>query len=233
MTRPVGVPRDCQEAEEILEAVRSAGLLTWDFSALGGTRTPNLLIRSQMLYPIELRAQVEPGESRRSEGLDTVSERAAVDLGVRRRHVELEPHRLLCRRAARHPTRPRADPRAARRDRARRRRRDDRRPESGARIVDLTRMVDGLPLDPERHRRTHVGHDVGHQLGDEQLGDVAEAVELPRRRASSGGTPGRAAGKSPCSAVGSRRCPCLFPSCASWASRSRRGERARAPGPKR
>ena len=26
-------------------------------SALGGTRTPNLLIRSQMLYPIELRAQ--------------------------------------------------------------------------------------------------------------------------------------------------------------------------------
>src|SRR5262249_43015550 len=26
------------------------------FSALGGTRTPNLLIRSQMLYPIELRA---------------------------------------------------------------------------------------------------------------------------------------------------------------------------------
>ena len=25
--------------------------------ALGGTRTPNLLIRSQMLYPIELRAQ--------------------------------------------------------------------------------------------------------------------------------------------------------------------------------
>jgi hypothetical protein len=31
--------------------------VTWDFSALGGTRTPNLLIRSQMLYPIELRAQ--------------------------------------------------------------------------------------------------------------------------------------------------------------------------------
>ena len=27
-----------------------------DVSALGGTRTPNLLIRSQMLYPIELRA---------------------------------------------------------------------------------------------------------------------------------------------------------------------------------
>ena len=30
------------------------------FSALGGTRTPNLLIRSQMLYPIELRAQSLP-----------------------------------------------------------------------------------------------------------------------------------------------------------------------------
>ena len=25
--------------------------VTWDFSALGGTRTPNLLIRSQTLYP--------------------------------------------------------------------------------------------------------------------------------------------------------------------------------------
>src|ERR1700683_214013 len=29
-------------------------------SALGGTRTPNLLIRSQMLYPIELQAPAEP-----------------------------------------------------------------------------------------------------------------------------------------------------------------------------
>ena len=29
------------------------------FSALGGTRIPNLLIRSQMLCPIELRAQRE------------------------------------------------------------------------------------------------------------------------------------------------------------------------------
>jgi hypothetical protein len=33
------------------------------FSALGGTRNPNLLIRSQMLYPIELRARVAAGES--------------------------------------------------------------------------------------------------------------------------------------------------------------------------
>jgi hypothetical protein len=32
------------------------GASTWTFSALGGTRTPNLLIRSQMLYPIELQA---------------------------------------------------------------------------------------------------------------------------------------------------------------------------------
>ena len=31
------------------------------FSALGGTRIPNLLIRSQMLCPIELRAQSETG----------------------------------------------------------------------------------------------------------------------------------------------------------------------------
>ena len=29
--------------------------------ALGGTRTPNLLIRSQMLFPIELRALAPPG----------------------------------------------------------------------------------------------------------------------------------------------------------------------------
>ena len=33
------------------------------FGALGGTRTPNLLIRSQMLYPIELRT-LGPGECR-------------------------------------------------------------------------------------------------------------------------------------------------------------------------
>jgi hypothetical protein len=35
------------------------GLLNWPFGALGGTRTPNLLIRSQMLYPIELQAPVD------------------------------------------------------------------------------------------------------------------------------------------------------------------------------
>ena len=34
-------------------------MLSDSVSALGGTRTPNLLIRSQMLYPIELRALVE------------------------------------------------------------------------------------------------------------------------------------------------------------------------------
>jgi hypothetical protein len=33
--------------------VTSETALTWYFScALGGTRTPNLLIRSQMLYPL-------------------------------------------------------------------------------------------------------------------------------------------------------------------------------------
>jgi hypothetical protein len=30
------------------------------FSAPGGSRIPNLLIRSQMLYPIELRAHTKP-----------------------------------------------------------------------------------------------------------------------------------------------------------------------------
>ncbi len=34
------------------------GLASWEGSALVGTRTPNLLIRSQMLYPIELQALV-------------------------------------------------------------------------------------------------------------------------------------------------------------------------------
>jgi hypothetical protein len=48
---------ECQESRGNLSAsVRRP--VTWDFSALGGTRTPNLLIRSQMLYPIELRALV-------------------------------------------------------------------------------------------------------------------------------------------------------------------------------
>jgi hypothetical protein len=48
---------DCQvEGDFSDDSVRRP--VTWDFSALGGTRTPNLLIRSQMLYPIELRALV-------------------------------------------------------------------------------------------------------------------------------------------------------------------------------
>ena len=41
--------------------------------ALVGIRTPNLLIRSQMLYPIELRMHVFP----RLQGLGTTLERAA------------------------------------------------------------------------------------------------------------------------------------------------------------
>ncbi len=36
--------------------------------ALGGTRTPNLLIRSQMLYPIELRAQQRDSTARLDRG---------------------------------------------------------------------------------------------------------------------------------------------------------------------
>ena len=46
---------------------RSAGGLPCMFSALGGTRTPNLLIRSQMLSPIELRAP-EVGRASLPEG---------------------------------------------------------------------------------------------------------------------------------------------------------------------
>src|SRR6267143_7064807 len=35
----------------------------WRKSVPGGTRTPNLLIRSQMLYPVELQTQlIQPGE---------------------------------------------------------------------------------------------------------------------------------------------------------------------------
>ena len=41
-----------------LSSGQPAGLLTWDFSALGGTRTPNLLIRSQMLYPLSYERRV-------------------------------------------------------------------------------------------------------------------------------------------------------------------------------
>ena len=37
------------------------GRAAMPFSALGGTRTPNLLIRNQMLYPIELQALVLAG----------------------------------------------------------------------------------------------------------------------------------------------------------------------------
>ncbi len=39
--------------EKHLSVIANGALLT---NAPGGTRTPNLLIRSQMLYPIELRA---------------------------------------------------------------------------------------------------------------------------------------------------------------------------------
>jgi hypothetical protein len=36
-------------------------LLTWGFGgALGGTRTPNLLIRSQMLYPLSYERRLNP-----------------------------------------------------------------------------------------------------------------------------------------------------------------------------
>jgi hypothetical protein len=44
---------DSSGSDDSPEAQQSQGMI----SALGGTRTPNLLIRSQMLYPIELRAQ--------------------------------------------------------------------------------------------------------------------------------------------------------------------------------
>jgi hypothetical protein len=34
--------------------------LTWLAGALGGTRTPNLLIRSQMLYPLSYERRLNP-----------------------------------------------------------------------------------------------------------------------------------------------------------------------------
>ena len=50
------------------EAPPANTAMTRDFSALGGTRTPNLLIRSQMLYPIELRAQQRDSTARLDRG---------------------------------------------------------------------------------------------------------------------------------------------------------------------
>ena len=48
---------DSERAREREQVGREPHLPADSLSALGGTRTPNLLIRSQMLYPIELRAQ--------------------------------------------------------------------------------------------------------------------------------------------------------------------------------
>jgi hypothetical protein len=46
-----------RERGPVTRKVPAHKAVTRDFSALGGTRTPDLLIRSEMLYPIELRAQ--------------------------------------------------------------------------------------------------------------------------------------------------------------------------------
>ena len=68
---PVGQPVRSGPLPDAREAVpdRENRLLSGpSASALGGNRTPNLLIRSQMLYPIELRALVEPPDPRRPVG---------------------------------------------------------------------------------------------------------------------------------------------------------------------
>ena len=124
--------RDCREiANPAIPVDQPAGPRRCDLgllSALGGTRTPNLLIRSQMLSPIELRA-LGCGEATVSEGsaagrprfeqpmpLDrgsVVASRRAVALrpavvgaaargGPRRRAPPVRPHRVV-RRAQRLP----------------------------------------------------------------------------------------------------------------------------------
>ena len=56
--------------------------LTRRYGAPGRTRTPNLLIRSQTLYPIELRAlyrcDAVPEAGLRAESRDTIQKRGAV-----------------------------------------------------------------------------------------------------------------------------------------------------------
>ena len=54
--KPSVVERRCQECGR-LNSMHNRGF----GGTPGGTRTPNLLIRNQTLYPIELRAQAEPG----------------------------------------------------------------------------------------------------------------------------------------------------------------------------
>ena len=60
--RPTSAERDQspkRPADPEIERATSKGGSDLDVcSALGGNRTPNLLIRSQTLYPIELRAQL-------------------------------------------------------------------------------------------------------------------------------------------------------------------------------
>ena len=45
------------------------------FRALGGTRTPNLLIRSQMLYPLSYKREFETNESLRCDEALSLAER--------------------------------------------------------------------------------------------------------------------------------------------------------------
>ena len=54
------------------------------FSALGGTRIPNLLIRSQMLCPIELRAQDDRHFSRQAPTIDILGRPGRPSLGLSR-----------------------------------------------------------------------------------------------------------------------------------------------------
>ncbi len=45
------------------------------FGALGGTRTPNLLIRSQMLYPLSYKREFKTNESLRCVESSSLAER--------------------------------------------------------------------------------------------------------------------------------------------------------------
>jgi len=67
LVSPVGVspasrlPRSRRKMPQVARNRRSAGLfLRFVVCALGGIRTPNLLIRSQMLYPLSYERLVGP-----------------------------------------------------------------------------------------------------------------------------------------------------------------------------
>ena len=97
-----GVPMDCQEGQEIFwRSVHKP--LTWHFSVLGGTRTPNLLIRRR---PSQMHARPPESTKAWSEGCRV--HRGPEEIG--QIHLRWLPHWLPARRScARIPGRPSGD----------------------------------------------------------------------------------------------------------------------------